>query len=214
MTHSRDIALLPRSSALLIIDVQNHTAHPEGGEFTGPNAPAGPERDYYMGRLDLLVLPNIARLQAACRRSRTEIIYSVIENQTADGRDRSLDYKISGIGVEKGSWDARVPDRIAPEGDEMIIPKTSSSVFISTNIDYVLRNLQTRQLAICGVVSDQCVELAVRDACDLGYLVTLVPDACATFSAERQAASERAIAGYCRKIDTEALLGELRMQEG
>jgi len=28
---------------------------------------------------------------------------------------------------------------IAPEGDEIVLPKTSSNVFISTNIDYVLR---------------------------------------------------------------------------
>ena len=46
--------------------------------------------------------------------------------------------------------------------------RRSSSVFISTNIDYVLRNLGVRQLILCGVVTDQCVESAVRDACDLG----------------------------------------------
>ena len=61
-----------------------------------------------------------------------------------------------------------------------MIPKTSSNVFVSTNIDYVLRNLGTRYLVISGVVTDQCVEGAVRDACDLGYLVTLITDACAT----------------------------------
>jgi ureidoacrylate peracid hydrolase len=30
------------------------------------------------------------------------------------------------------------------------------------------------------MMTDQCVESAVRDACDLGYLVTLVTDACVT----------------------------------
>jgi hypothetical protein len=34
------------------------------------------------------------------------------------------------------------------------------------------------------MMTDQCVESAVRDACDLGYLVTLVSDACTTDSAE------------------------------
>jgi hypothetical protein len=39
-----------------------------------------------------------------------------------------------------------VLDEIAPAEDEMIFRKTSSSVFISTNIDYVLRNLGVRSL--------------------------------------------------------------------
>ena len=53
----------------------------------------------------------------------------------------------------------------------MIFRKTSSNVFISTNIDYVFRNLKVRSLIVCGIMTDQCVESAVRDACDLGYLV-------------------------------------------
>jgi ureidoacrylate peracid hydrolase len=61
---------------------------------------------------------------------------------TRDGRDRSLDYKISDIDVPRGSWEAQVLDEIAPVEDEMIFRKTSSSVFISTNIEYVLRNLE------------------------------------------------------------------------
>ena len=59
----------------------------------------------------------------------------------------------------------------APLDDEMIFRKTSSNVFISTNIDCVLRNLGVRSLIIAGIMTDQCVESAVRDACDLGYLV-------------------------------------------
>jgi hypothetical protein len=57
--------------------------------------------------------------------------------------------------------------------------------------------------------ADQCVEHAVRDACDLGYLVTLVDDACATYSVQRQAASLAAVAGYCRQCTAAELLAEL-----
>jgi ureidoacrylate peracid hydrolase len=149
------------------------------------------------------------RLQVAARKSGVEVMYAVIENLTLDGRDRSLDYKISGINVAKGSWDAQVHDAIAPGEDEIVLRKNSSSVFVSTNIDYLLRSLGKRQVILCGVVTDQCVESAVRDACDLGYLVTLVPDACATQTAERQEASVRAIKGYCRQRSADALCAEL-----
>jgi ureidoacrylate peracid hydrolase len=136
------------------------------------------------------------RLQAACRQASIEVLYTVIESLTQDGRDRCLDYKISGIHVPRGAWDARVIDEVAPAQDEIVIPKTSSSVFISTNIDYVLRNLGVRSLILAGILTDQCIDSAVREACDLGYLVTVATDACATHSAERHEWSLRNNRGY------------------
>lgn len=212
---SREIALVPAESALLFIDVQNFGAHGQGAEFHGLSAAEIDERfGFYFAQLERVALPNMRRLQEACRAARIEVMYTVIESLTRDGRDRSLDYKITGFHVPKGSWDAKVLDAIAPADDEIVLPKTSSSVFISTNIDYVLRNLGVRQLVIAGLVTDQCVESAVRDACDLGYLVTLVTDACATYSQERHDGTLRAIRGYCRQRTTAALLAELREAAG
>jgi len=133
---------------------------------------------------------------------------------TRDGRDRSLDYKISGIDVPRGSWDAQILDEIAPGADEMVFRKTSSSVFISTNIDYVLRNLGVRSLIVAGMMTDQCVESAVRDACDLGYLVTLLTNACVTESAERHHQALVGIRGYCRQCRTDQLLAEIEALTG
>jgi ureidoacrylate peracid hydrolase len=45
----------------------------------------------------------------------------------------------------------------------MVFRKTSSNVFISTNIDYVLRNLGMRSVIVAGMITDQCVESAVCD---------------------------------------------------
>jgi ureidoacrylate peracid hydrolase len=205
-TRSREVAIDPAHAALLIIDVQNYCAHPDGA---GSHNLDAQRRDYLFRRLRETVLPNLQRLQSACRRAQIEIVYAAVENMTRDGRDRSLDYKISGIDVPRGSWDARVLDEIAPAEDEMIFRKTSSSVFISTNIDFVLRNLAVRSLIVAGMMTDQCVESAVRDACDLGYLVTLVTDACVTDSAERHDQSLIGIRGYCRQRRTSELLAEI-----
>ena len=192
-TLSREVPINPAHAALLVIDVQNYCI--------------GTSKSEYLARsLREIVLPNIRRLQSACRHAGIEIVYSVIENMTRDGRDRSLDYKISGIDVPRGSWEARVLDEIAPAVDEMVFRKTSSSVFISTNIDYVLRNLGVRSLIITGIMTDQCVESAVRDACDLGYLVT---DACTTTSVKRHAQSLLGIGRYCRQRTTEGLIAEI-----
>jgi ureidoacrylate peracid hydrolase len=195
---SREVPIDPAHAALLIIDVENYCVSAEAGKT-----------EYFRQSLRDIVLPNIRRLQSASRQAHIEVIYSVIENMTRDGRDRSLDYKVSGIDVPRGSWDAQVLDEIAPAEDEMVFRKTSSSVFISTNIDYVLRNLGVRSLIVTGLVTDQCVESAVRDACDLGYLVTLITDACTTGSAERHTQSLIGIRGYCRQRTTDEVLAEI-----
>lgn len=214
MTLSRDIPLVPRDSALLFIDVQNFSAHRDGSEFKDtPPVEFEARFGAFFADLEARVIPNMKTLQAACRAAGIEVMFTVIESLTVDGRDRSLDYKITGFHVPKGSWDGRVIDQIAPQGDEMVLSKTSSSVFVSTNIDYILRNLGIRQLVISGLLTDQCVESAVRDACDLGYLVTQVTDACLTHTPERQANSLSAIKGYCRQVTTEELIAEIE-QEG
>ncbi|MEL7138208.1 MAG: isochorismatase family cysteine hydrolase [Pseudomonadota bacterium] len=210
MTLTREVPLDPAQSALLFIDVQNFCARRDGGEFKDvPKAQF--ERDYgwFFDELEGRVIPNMARIQAACRNAGIEVMYTTIESLTLDGRDRSLDYKITGFHVPKGSWDGKVIDQIAPMGDEIVLPKTSSSVFVSTHVDYILRNLGVRQLVLAGLVTDQCVESAIRDACDLGYLVTQVTDACLTYTQERHEHSLRTIKGYCRQIESDALIAEL-----
>ncbi|NYG45286.1 nicotinamidase-related amidase [Bradyrhizobium sp. IAR9] len=207
---TREVPLNPNVSALLFIDVQNFCARRDGGEFKDvSDAEFADKYGYYFDRLKNLAIPNMQRLQGAFRSAGIEVLYTTIESLTKNGRDRSLDYKISGFNVPKGSWDGKVIDEIAPGDDEIVLPKSSSSVFVSTHVDYLLRNLGVKQLVLAGLVTDQCVESAVRDACDLGYLVTLVPDACATYSQDRHDNTLRALKGYCRQVGTDALLGEI-----
>ena len=210
MALSREVDIDPAHTALLFIDVQNYTARPNGGEYAHLD-PAEREARYgwFVRTLRDSAVPNMQRLQTACRQGGIEVLYTVIENLTRDGRDRNLDYKISGLDVPKGSWDARVIEEIAPGEDEIVLPKTSSSVFISTNIDYVLRNLGVRFLLVAGMLTDQCIDSAVRDACDLGYLVTVATDACATLSQDRHDWSLRNNRGYCRQRTAAELTAEI-----
>lgn len=207
---SREIPLEPRQSALLFIDVQNFAAHRKGAEFDGLSDAEFEEKyGWFFSELENRVIPNMQAIQQACRTAGVEVMYTTIESLTLDGRDRSLDYKITGFNVPKGSWDGKVIDQIAPEGDEIVLPKSSSSVFISTHIDYILRNLGVKQIVLSGLITDQCVESAIRDACDLGYLVTQVTDACLTYTQERHDHSLNTIKGYCRQVTTAELVSEL-----
>lgn len=208
--YSRDIPIDPDCTALLLIDVQNYSANPAAPRFAAMDA--AEYRRTYAGFFETMqreTVPNLVRLLAACRRARIEIIHTVVENLTQDGRDRSLDHKICGLDVAKGSWEAQVIDPLAPGPDEILLRKTSSSVFISTNIDYLLRNLGVRFLLVGGILTDQCVDSAIRDACDLGYVVTVATDACATHSPERHEWALRNNAGYARQRRTADLIREI-----
>lgn len=206
---SRDVPVKRGETALLFVDVQNYSAE-GGGKYAGLSPEIIEARyGYFFREMQERVVPNMRRLQYACRKAGVEVIYTVIESLTLDGRDLGLDYKISGLFCPRGSHDARVLDAIAPKGDEIVLPKTSSSVFISTNIDYVLRNLGVQHLIVSGLLTEQCVDSTVRDACDYGYLVTLVTDACAALSEKRHATSIENNRGYCRQRTTEEMVKEL-----
>jgi ureidoacrylate peracid hydrolase len=212
---SREIPIEPAHAALLIVDVQKYNCTFDGSEYAHLSDAEKHERfDWFFRNFHDHALPNMVRLQQACRRGGIEVTYTIIESLTADGRDRSLDYKITGFNVPKGSPEAKMVDELAPTDDEIVFPKTSSSVFISTNIHYVLGNLGVKYLIIAGCLTDQCVDSAVRDACDLGYLVTVPTDACATLSQERHDWSLRNNRGYCRQVSTATLIEEIARLTG
>jgi nicotinamidase-related amidase len=195
-TLTRDRPIRLARAALLVIDVQNGSCNPT-------HATTQPE---FHAAATTRVIPNIVRLLAACRAARLEVIHTVIENLTADGRDRSLDYKLSNFFYAKGSWEAQSLPEVAPIGDEILLPKTSSSVFNSTMLDYLLRNIGIEDVFVVGFLTDQCVDHAVKDGADRGYYMTCVPNACMAESEARHAMALECFQGYCRMLDTSAVL--------
>eukprot|EP00581_Thalassiosira_minuscula_P004620 CAMPEP_0183744930 /NCGR_PEP_ID=MMETSP0737-20130205/65979_1 /TAXON_ID=385413 /ORGANISM="Thalassiosira miniscula, Strain CCMP1093" /LENGTH=610 /DNA_ID=CAMNT_0025980583 /DNA_START=150 /DNA_END=1984 /DNA_ORIENTATION=- len=143
----------------------------------------------------------------------SECIFTYCEALTDDSRDASLDYKLSGALLANLPSPSRpaafVPGVEPAKGKDVCLPKTSCSVFQSTNLEYVLKNLGVEQLILCGQPTDQSVESAVRDAADRGYLVTVAVDAC---GAQSEANHERGLAGmrgFSRQLTTDEVIGEL-----
>lgn len=210
-TWSRNIPLHDGNGALLVIDMQNYCCNRSGGAFNDlDDVKFKNQYGYFFNQLNGIVIPNLQCIIKESRKVNMEVLYTVIEALTLDGRDRGLDYKISGFFVPRGSVDGKVIDSLKPLEDEIVLRKSASSVFNATNIEYILKNLRISQLVICGVYTEQCVESAVRDACDKGFLVSLVEDACATESEEAHRNSLNAIKGYCRIVKTEQIISELK----
>lgn len=211
----RERAIEPAKTALLSVDMQNAEWTAERQKLSSDPASDEHEHAYFLNRIGELLLPNQKRLQAAARAAGIEVIYTTIEAYTLDGRDRSLDHKISNLLFPKGSWEAKVIEEVGPEPNEIVIPKTASGIFNSTNIEYVLRNLGIEYLIVYGVCTDQCVEGAIRDAADRGFLVTQIEDCCAANCERRHYVSIEQMRGhYCRTRTTEEILAEIAALTG
>ena len=107
------------------------------------------------------------------------MIHVRIASQTRDGRDTGLARKVMGISTPWDTKDAQILPEVAPQGDELVVSKSTSSVFNSTNIDRLLRNLGITNLIVAGVVTNGCVESSTRSAHDHDYGEIVVEDATA-----------------------------------
>jgi nicotinamidase-related amidase len=205
-TMTRDAPYRRNETALLFVDLQTIFCTPG----LDPQHPELNEEHYYFKRLKATTIPNAQRLLEAARVSGIQILHTIIEALTNDGRDISLDHRLSNIFVPKGLPEGQPIKELKPLENEIVFPKSSSGVFNSTNIHYVLNNMSIRYLIVSGVVTDQCVDMAVRDAADRGYLVTVPEDACATYSQARHESALKAFGGYCWVSDTATVLQRLK----
>lgn len=198
----RDGPFTSGATALLLVDMQRIWLEPG---LDPDHADWGADHYFYRQTREVTI-PNQQALLKAARASGVEVLHTIIQSLTEDGRDRSLDHKLTPIHIPPSLAEGLPPAALGPVGDEILLPKTSSGVFNSTNLDYLLKNLGIRHLVVAGILTDQCVDMTVRDGADRGYLVTCVADACAAPTPERHAGALRAFGGYCWLADTASVV--------
>ena len=87
----------------------------------------------------------------------------------------------TGTPFDTESGFVRLIDGLKPEAGEPVLTKTSRNSFTTTNLQQILTEKGIRELVICGIQTEQCCETTARVAADLGYDVTFVTEATATF---------------------------------
>ncbi|MEV0666321.1 cysteine hydrolase family protein [Actinomadura luteofluorescens] len=80
----------------------------------------------------------------------------------------------------------RLMDGLAPAAGEPVMTKTSRNAFTTTGLQRLLTERGVTEVAVCGIQTEQCCETTARLAADLGYRVTFVTDATATFPIEHR----------------------------
>lgn len=176
-----DILLDRDRTALLVIDIQN--------TYLEPKSDADEARRWqpFLDRMNRTVIPNTARLLDWARGEGIEVIFARIACLTKDGRDRSLSQKKPGFNhllLPQDREDSQIVAALEPQGDEIVVTKTTDSALTGTNLRLILRNIGITHVIVAGIFTDQCVSSTVRSLADESFDVLVVHDACAAATDE------------------------------
>ena len=91
---------------------------------------------------------------------------------------------------EDGTWGGEVRREFEPRpGDIVASEHWGSSGFANTDLDLQLKKHGIQRLIVVGLIAHTCVEATVRYAAELGYDVTMVRDATASYSDKEMCAA-------------------------
>jgi biuret amidohydrolase len=183
-----DPDLDPKTTALLVIDVQNtYLERPGRATLSADEQRRWDAWTPFHERMHSTVIPRTADLLAECRTRGIECLFARIACHTGDGRDRSLSQKMPGwnnLLLPKAGLPSQIVPQLAPQGDEIEVTKTTDSALTGTNLRLILTNLGIKTVVCCGIFTDQCVSSTVRSLADESFAVVIIEDCCAAGSDE------------------------------
>ncbi len=183
-------AFAPRTAALVIIDMQRDFVERGGfGEALGNDV-----------SLLRMAVPPTRRVLAACRAAKLFVVHTR-EGHRPDLSDLPPAKKVrgrlkTGIGdpgpmgriLVRGEYGHDIIDELKPATGEPVIDKPGKGAFFATDLDPILKGRGIRQLVVCGVTTEVCVNTTVREANDRGYDCLVLEDCVGSYFPEFQKA--------------------------
>ena len=113
---------------------------------------------------------------------------------------------------EFGTWGGQLRPEFEPhDGDLVAQEHWCSSGFANTDLDLLLKKHGVHRLIVVGLITHTCVEATVRYGAELGYDVTVVRDATASYSdVEMHAALDVNMPNYASVVTTAEIVAALR----
>ena len=176
------------TTALVIVDMQRDFVDPGGfGEALGND----------VSLLRKAIAPT-RRVLAAARRAGLFIIHTR-EGHRPDLSDLQPSKKArgklkTGIGdkgpmgriLVRGEYGHDIIDELKPRVGEPVLDKPGKGAFYATDFDAILKHRGMKQLVLCGVTTEVCVQTTVREANDRGYDCLVLEDCVASYFPEFQ----------------------------
>jgi len=144
--------------ALLIVDMLNDFVR-EGAPLEVPD--------------NRKILPNVMREIDKAHAEGTPVIY-VCDTHAPDDREFSkFGWPPHGV---KGTKGAEVVDELKPADGDIILEKTSYSLFEGTPLDEILENFGIKSIRLTGCVTNICIMFGAYEAVLRDYEVTVIED--------------------------------------
>ena len=186
-----EFAFEPRSCALVIIDMQRDFVDAGGfGEALGND----------VSLLRKAIAPTKRVLDAA--RTRGLLVIHTREGHRPDLADLPQAKRLrgrlkTGIGdagpmgriLVRGEHGHDIIDELKPAPGEPVVDKPGKGAFYATDLGSMLQNRGIRQLVVCGVTTEVCVNTTVREANDRGYDCLVLEDCVGSYFPEFQTAA-------------------------
>jgi nicotinamidase-related amidase len=157
------IELDANKTLLIIVDMENCSAHPKGPQ--------------YMGEPVEKIIPRIAQLRRYVRGCGGRVLHT----QSVRKRD-ALEFTLFHNVVRKleGTWDAEFIDALKPAADEPVVVKYTHDCFYQTAMESTLQRLAIRpgdsRVIVTGIASRSCVQCAVTGFSIRDYYVYMPMD--------------------------------------
>ncbi len=181
-TVEREVTVQPRTTALIVVDMQNDFVKP-GGALVVETAAA--------------TIPAIQRLLALARAKGMKVFFTQDTHEEGD-----IEFPIWGPHVLRGTWGWRIVDELAPRPGERVIEKLRYDGFFGTPLDHELRLAGIQSVIVCGTVANICVLHTAGSAALRGYRVVLLIDAISAITPFDQQAAIRQVHFLYRGVIT------------
>jgi len=167
----------PKTSALILGDLQNDFLHPEGAygraKQSHPSIAALPAR--------------LAPLVQAARERSVLIVATLFTLVPGRGGEPIISPHLKSLrpflkrgDFAPGAWGQQLIDELAPA--DLTVEKIAYSAFHMSRLEWVLRKCGVEQLYFTGIVTNGGVASTVRDAHVREFECTVIEDGCAAFS--------------------------------
>jgi nicotinamidase-related amidase len=173
-------------TALLVIDPYNDFIS-EGGKVWDRLKPVADANN---------CVPHMAKVLKAARSAGLRVFYA-LHHRYRPGDYETWEYIApiqkaawSRKTFEYGTWGGEIRPEFKPQAGDIVAQEHwCSSGFANTDLDLQLKQHSIHQLIVIGLIAHTCVEATVRHAAELGYQVTVVKDATASYSDEHMHAA-------------------------
>jgi len=156
-TVERSVPVEARTTALIVVDMQNDFVKP-GGALLVETAAA--------------TIPALQRLLTLARTRGMRVFFTQDTHQEGDP-----EFPIWGRHVLEGTWGWQIVEELAPRPGERVMQKLRYDGFFGTSLDHELRLAGIETVIVCGTVANICVLHTAGSAALRGYRVILPVDA-------------------------------------